>query len=90
MMHVRYIYLSPHFLKRWNALSGEMQHRSQKAIDLFRGNPFHPSLRLHRLKGKMRMYWSISIDRGNRIVFRLDGDKAYFSSIGSHAIYEQP
>ncbi len=89
-MNVRYIQLSPTFLKRWNSLSGEIQRRSQKAIELFRGNPFHPSLRLHRLRGKMRMYWSISIDLKNRITFRLDGETAYFSSIGSHAIYEKP
>ncbi|MEI8229960.1 MAG: hypothetical protein WCG83_02365 [Candidatus Peregrinibacteria bacterium] len=90
MMHVQYINFTSNFLKRWNALSGETQHRSQKAIDLFRGNPFHPSLRLHRLKGKMRIYWSISIDSKNRIVFRLDGETAFFTSIGSHAIYEKP
>lgn len=89
-MHIRHIRLSSRFLKRWEDVSEEVRVRAHKATDLFRENPFHPSLRLHRLKGKMRLYWSISVDLKHRIICRLDGDTAYFTSIGTHAIYEKP
>ena len=46
-------------LQRGNALI--------KTIDKFTHNPNHPSLNLEKLGGSK--YWSIRIDRGNRIFF---------------------
>ncbi|OGC82237.1 MAG: hypothetical protein A2V81_00580 [Candidatus Abawacabacteria bacterium RBG_16_42_10] len=66
-----------------------MQEKAIKAEKLFRSNPFHPSLRLHKLKGKLFGLWSISIDRRNRIVFKpLNDGVILFVSIGAHSIYE--
>ena len=60
-----------------------------KTVLLFQKNPFHPSLRLHQLEGKLKGYWSISIDLQYRIIFRfLDNGDALFASVGTHAIYE--
>lgn len=88
-MKIRVIHTLPRFDKRWDALSKESQARALKAIELFRVNPLHPSLRLHRLKGHFKGYWSISVDLHIRIILRLEGDTAYFFSIGTHAIYEK-
>jgi len=88
-MRIQFIIFLPKFSKQWNRLSPEVQIRAQKTILLLRKDPFHPSLRLHRLHGNFKQYWSISIDRKNRIILRITGDTAHCFSIGSHAIYEK-
>lgn len=71
------------------ALPKTIQKKAFKVEKLFRENPFHPSLRLHKLKGKLEGLWSISVDRKNRIIFKpLENGLILFISIGMHAIYE--
>ncbi|TSC60737.1 MAG: hypothetical protein Greene041662_110 [Candidatus Peregrinibacteria bacterium Greene0416_62] len=88
-MKIRIINTLPKFDKNWDALSKESQTRALKTIELFRVNPLHPSLRLHRLHGHLKKYWSISVDLRIRIILRFEGDTAHFFSIGTHAIYEK-
>jgi addiction module RelE/StbE family toxin len=40
-----------------------------KQLKLFIKNPQHPSLRLHKLEGKLRSSWSISVGTDYRILF---------------------
>jgi mRNA-degrading endonuclease YafQ of YafQ-DinJ toxin-antitoxin module len=42
-----------------------------KTIELLEINPFHPSLRLHKLQGKLNEYHSVSINLSYRIVIDL-------------------
>ena len=66
-----------------------IQKKALKAEILFRQNPFHPSLRLHKLKGKLSEIWSISIDKKHRILFiQPEANTFLFFSIGTHAIYQ--
>ncbi len=59
--------------------------RTEKQIKLFESNPKHPSLRTHKLTGKLANRWSISISRGLRMVYLiLDDDIAYFVDLGTH------
>ncbi|OGJ59861.1 hypothetical protein A2881_01870 [Candidatus Peribacteria bacterium RIFCSPHIGHO2_01_FULL_55_13] len=88
-MKIRQINFLPKFHKNWDALPKEAQIKARKTIEFFRADPFHPSLRLHPLRGNLRKYWSISVDRKCRIILRIEGDIANFYSIGSHAIYEK-
>lgn len=55
---------------------------------IFLVNPLHPSLCLHRLKGKLTGLWSISINKSYRIIFKREpnGD-LLFISIGKHDVY---
>jgi proteic killer suppression protein len=56
---------------------------------MFRENPFHPSLRTHKLKGKYKNFYSYSVTRDYRVLFRfLNGDKVIFYDIGTHEIYK--
>jgi len=61
-----------------------LQYR--KTLELLELNPFHPSLRLHRLKGRMSGLSSVSINISYRIVIELiiDGDKILLVNIGKH------
>jgi Txe/YoeB family toxin of Txe-Axe toxin-antitoxin module len=41
----------------------------QKQLKQFQTDPFHNSLRVHKLKGKLKSVWSISIDRKHRALY---------------------
>lgn len=57
----------------------------QKQLELFKDNPVHPSLRLHKLSGSMKQMWSISINRNVRMVYLLlTENEVYFIDIGTH------
>lgn len=59
------------------------------ALKIFIENPLNPKLKTHKLSGKLKNYWSFSIDYQLRIVFRfLDKDKVFLLDIGTHGIYQ--
>ena len=57
-----------------------------KTIELLELDPYHPSLRLHKLNGKLRIYHSISINIKYRIVidFELKENEIIPIDIGIH------
>jgi mRNA-degrading endonuclease YafQ of YafQ-DinJ toxin-antitoxin module len=58
----------------------------EKAIE---SDPFHPSLVIHKLKGKLKNYYSFSVDYDYRVIFRfIDKNKVLFINIGTHDIYK--
>ncbi|MGE3279284.1 MAG: type II toxin-antitoxin system YafQ family toxin [Candidatus Altimarinota bacterium] len=88
-MKVETIHTSQHFRKQFTELPKSIKEKALKTEELFRANPFHPSLRLHKLKGKLEGLWSISLDRKHRIIFKsMEDSSILFISIGTHAIYE--
>lgn len=77
------------FAEEFLKLPIHIQGKATKAERLFHNDIFHPSLRLHKLHGKLKGLWSISIDRRHRIVFEyMKKDVIVFHSIGQHAIYD--
>ena len=58
----------------------------QKTLELLEMNPQHPSLRLHKLKGKLSELYSISINISYRISidFIFEDDKIIPIDVGSH------
>jgi mRNA-degrading endonuclease YafQ of YafQ-DinJ toxin-antitoxin module len=58
----------------------------RKTLELLELNPFHPSLRLHRLKGQLSGLSSVSINMSYRIVIELliEGDEILLVKIGKH------
>lgn len=36
-----------------------------------------PSLRLHRLKGDLKGFWSVTVRANWRIIFRIEGDRVF-------------
>ncbi len=88
-MKIHEIHLNKSFENQFRALPKHAQRKAVKAEKLFRANPFHPSLRLHKLKGRLDGLWSISLDRSYRIIFEvLEDGNVLFVSIGRHSIYE--
>ena len=58
----------------------------EKTLKLLEINPFHPSLRLHKLKGRLSELYSVSINISYRISleFLIDGNKIIPIDVGPH------
>lgn len=64
----------------------ELLKQYEKTLKLLEINPFHPSLRLHELKGKLKGLYSISINMSYRIIlnFMITDNDIILVNIGSH------
>jgi len=49
----------------------EIRNQYQKTLELLELNPHHPSLRLHRLQGRLAELSSVSINMSYRIVLEI-------------------
>ena len=88
-MEIKEIEYSSHFKRIYQKLDSRVQHKAEKQEIIFRHSPFDPHLKTHKLKGKLKAFYSFSIDYKIRIVFRFIGrHKAVFLDIGDHAIYQ--
>jgi addiction module RelE/StbE family toxin len=57
----------------------------KKRIELLELDPFHPTLKTHKLQGKLKKYYSCSIDYYFRLIFDfLDNENIQLLDIGSH------
>ncbi len=58
----------------------------EKTIVSLEQNPFHPSLRFHKLKGDLAEFYSVSIDMEYRIIidFIVIDKKIFLIDIGHH------
>jgi addiction module RelE/StbE family toxin len=84
------IHVTEEFKSQFASLPKIIQKKALKAEQFFRANPFHPSLRLHKLSGKLKGLWSISVDRKYRIIFTsVEEGVVLFISTGIHSIYEK-
>ena len=64
----------------------ELLAQYEKTLKLLELNPFHPSLRLHRLSGSLSDLHSISINISYRITleFLIEDGKIILVNVGSH------
>ena len=77
-----YLKRATKFAKRHPVLLAQYE----KALKLLELNPFHPSLRLHRLSGSLSDLHSISINISYRITleFLIEDGKIILVNVGSH------
>ena len=77
-----YIRRASRFIKHHPALLGQYK----KTLKLLELDPFHPSLRLHKLKGRLSEFHSVSINIGYRISIEfLINEKTIIPiNVGSH------
>ena len=63
----------------------ELEAKFVNKLKIFQENPYHPSLRTHKLEGKLKHLNSFSLDYKIRVIFYFEtNDKAVFINIGSH------
>jgi len=73
-------------LKKFIKKHPEVLDRYAKTIELLEIDPWHPSLRLHKLKGGLQEYHSISINMKYRVVidFIIKDNAIIPIDIGTH------
>jgi mRNA-degrading endonuclease YafQ of YafQ-DinJ toxin-antitoxin module len=73
-------------LKKFIKKHPDILDRYVKTIELLEIDPYHPSLRLHKLQGKLRVYHSVSINMQYRVVidFILQDKEIIPIDIGTH------
>ena len=71
------------FRKLFDDLPQGIQRLANQKYQLFRQDPFHPSLEFQQ-KGTV---WTVAIGRSYRAVARRRGDELYWVWIGSHEDY---
>jgi mRNA-degrading endonuclease YafQ of YafQ-DinJ toxin-antitoxin module len=75
---------------RWLKLHPDLRQPYLKTLQLLEANPFHPSLRLHALSGKLQGLHSVSINLSYRITLELliQEERIIPVNVGSHdAVY---
>ncbi|MBD3794580.1 MAG: type II toxin-antitoxin system YafQ family toxin [Epsilonproteobacteria bacterium] len=72
--------------KKFFKVNPQIYNRYEKTMWLLKDNPFHPSLRLHKLKRELSEYYSISMDMRYRIImdFIIVENEIILLDIGSH------
>ena len=78
------------FDKLFKKLDKKIQEKAAKKTELFKDNPFNPTLRIEKLYTKKMAVWSFRVDINYRIIFRfLMKDEVEFLFIGHHnGIYD--
>lgn len=73
-------------LKKFIKRHPDVLDRYIKTIELLEVDPFHSSLRLHKLQGKLRVYHSVSINMKYRVVidFIIKDKEIIPVDIGAH------
>ena len=64
----------------------DLKERYYKVITLLEADPYHPSLRLHKLSGRLNMLYSVSLNMQYRITmeFTIVEGKITPVNIGTH------
>jgi addiction module RelE/StbE family toxin len=63
----------------------EREERFWRKLEVFQKTPFDPTLRTHKLSGRLKDLWSFTVEYDLRIVFYFaDEDKAVFIDLGTH------
>ena len=64
----------------------ELERKYEKVLELLELNPSHPSLRLHKLKGRLKELSAVSINPSYRILlyFLIRDNVIYPVDIGKH------
>ncbi len=76
--------------QRWLKRHPELRPQYLKTLQLLEANPYHPSLRLHALSGKLDGVYSVSINLSYRITLELliHDEQIIPVNIGDHdAVY---
>jgi mRNA-degrading endonuclease YafQ of YafQ-DinJ toxin-antitoxin module len=76
--------------EKWVKKHPDLRNKYYNVIQLLEINPFHNSLRLHKLKGAISDFYSVSIDMKYRIIidFIIQDNKIIPLNIGDHGIYK--
>jgi len=80
----------PSFVRQLNALEPSLRGEALERMEEFKEPKNHTRLRVHPLKGKLKGFYSFSVNYRYRIVFEWIGARKSFAvltAIGDHDLY---
>ena len=84
------VFYSPEFKRAYKKLPKPIQVLVKKKGLIFTSDPFHFSLRTHKLEGTLKGLWAFSIDHRNRVIFEFTKQNTVLlHSVGDHSIYRK-
>lgn len=83
-MHIEFSPLALKELAKIKKKDKKLFQRIEKQLVLFKDNPAHPFLHLHKLSDDLDDLRSISITMSIRMVYIFADETAYFTDIGTH------
>ena len=82
-MTIRY---SKKFKKQYGKLSPKLQQKTKDTISLWAKDPHNEKLRMHRLSGRMKQFYSIDITVDVRALYEIIDEEVYiYQMIGTHS-----
>ncbi len=79
----------PNFIRQFNKLLPKLKDEVEEKILLFQHEPRHPSLRTHKLGGKLKGFLAFSVNYSYRVVFLWENKKsAVLLAVGDHSVYD--
>ncbi|MBI5222139.1 MAG: type II toxin-antitoxin system mRNA interferase toxin, RelE/StbE family [Candidatus Magasanikbacteria bacterium] len=84
------INFSPRFKRAYKKLPSHIQDDFDKQIKVFMQDPNHPSLKTHKLKGRLQECLAFRLRNGYRVFFDFcASDSVDLLGVGSHDIYKK-
>jgi plasmid maintenance system killer protein len=79
----------PSFLRQFKKLPIPLQEEVFEKIEMFKNITNHPKLKVHKLHGDLKNYFSFSVNYRHRIVFiwEIQNKSAVLFAISDHAVY---
>ena len=79
---------TPRFWKFYVRLPRRVQRRARKAYQIWKANPYHPSLHFKRVDDEEPIY-SARVSDDYRVLGLLEGDTVIWYWVGNHDEYER-
>jgi addiction module RelE/StbE family toxin len=83
-MRLRFSREVEEYLKKLKNKNSNTFKQVKKQLALFESDPKHPSLRIHKLSGKLTGVWSLSIGLKLRLLYFIKDGEAWGYMIGTH------
>ena len=87
-MEILEIHYTSDFRTAYKKLPKPIKDATDRKDFLFRQNPFHPSLKTHKLHKPLNGLWSFWITKNYRVLFEFITNGAIFYDVGTHEIYK--
>ena len=63
----------------------DLKKKFIEALEIFVNEPFHPRLKTHKLLGKLKELWALTVDYDCRVIFKfLENNEVLLIDIGKH------
>ena len=83
------ILYTPTFVRQYQKLPAGLREEVDEKIAMFEKDPRQPSLKLHKLKGKLKGYSGFSVNYAYLIIVEEDKKDTFaLLAIGDHDIYK--